>query len=138
MFGDMMYLYKNNKLSADCKVDFQVLLSALGGYSELHFQSLKEANSDIANKYLALKNEINFELMVSIIKRTSELDKWLKFAELRKSYWDKRNQAMADNIIRYSNEFKGKRMVVLVGNDHKYALIKILRQHNFETRNYYK
>ena len=138
MFGDMMRLYKDNKLPADCKVDFQVLLAALGSYSDLHFQSLKEANSDVTTKFIALKNEINFELMISIIKKTDALKKWLKFAELRRDYWDKRNSIMAENIVKYSNEFKGKKIVVLVGNDHKYALVKILKQRNFEVRNYYE
>lgn len=137
MFGEMLNMHKNNKFSEGCKIDFEVLLSALNSYSNLNFSSLREANSDVATKFLALKNKINFELMISIIKRTKELEEWVSFAELRKDYWNKRNKIMAENIIKYANEFKKKRVVVLVGNDHKYALVEILKQSNFEVKNYY-
>ncbi|RNI27427.1 hypothetical protein EFA69_14935 [Rufibacter immobilis] len=137
MFSEMLNIYKNNKLSESCKVDFEILLSALSSYSELHFSSLRESNSDVATKFLALKNKINFELMLSIIKRTEGLKNWLNFAELRMEYWNRRNRAMANNIIKYANEFKGKSIVVLVGNDHKYALLELLKNHNLEVKNYY-
>jgi hypothetical protein len=138
LFKEMMSLYKSNQLSQDCNVDFEVLLAALGSYSTLSFRSLQEANSDVATKFLALKNKVNFELMLSIVKRTKQLEKWVGFAQLRKDYWDERNTVMAENILRYSREFSGKRVVVLVGNDHKYALVDLLRQHKLVVKNYYE
>lgn len=138
MFKEMLALYKSNRFSESCKVDFELLLSALTSYSNLKFASLREANSDVATQFLALKNKINFESMISIVKRTSELEKWLKFAQLRSEFWDKRNNQMAENIAKYANEFSGKRVVVLVGNDHKYALIEKLKQGNIEVKNYFE
>ena len=138
MFNEMISLYKSNQLSDDCKVDFEVLLAALSSYSALNFRSLQEANSDVAMKFLALKNKVDFELMMSIVKQTKQLVKWVGFAQLRKTYWDKRNMAMAENILRYTTEFNGKRVVVLVGNDHKYALVELLKQHNIAVKNYYE
>ncbi|RIV19886.1 hypothetical protein DYU11_23485 [Fibrisoma montanum] len=137
MFKEMLDFYKSNKLSEDCKVDFEILLLALSSYSSLKFNSLKESNSDVATKFLALKNKINFELMISIAKRTKDLEKWVSFAELRKNYWNKRNKIMTENIIKYAKEFKGKRIVVFVGNDHKYALVEMLKENNFEIKNSY-
>lgn len=137
MFGEMLKLYKQDKFSPSCKIDFDILLSTLTSYSELHFNSLREANSDVTTKFLALKNQINFELMVSITKRTTELKHWLKFAELRKEYWNKRNKTMVDNIIKYATEFKEKHIVIFVGNDHKYALTEMLSQRNFLINNFY-
>lgn len=137
LFGEMLNMHKNNKFSESCKIDFEILLSALNSYSKLNFSSLRESNSDVATKFLALKNKISFEIMISIVQRTKELEKWMSFAKLRKDYWDKRNNTMAENIIKYTDEFKGKRVVVLVGNDHKYALVEMLKQSNFEVKNYY-
>ncbi len=136
-FGEMLNMHKNNKFSEDCSIDFEILLSALNSYSKLNFSSLRESNSEVATKFLALKNKISFEIMISIVKRTKELEKWMSFAKLRKDYWDKRNNTMAENIIKYTDEFKGERVVVLVGNDHKYALVEMLKQSNFEVKNYY-
>ncbi len=138
MFGDMLKLYKNNTVFESCKVDFEILLSALNSYESLKFSSLREANSEITMKFLALKTKIDFELILSITRQNKELSKWVEFAELRKNYWDKRNNGMVENIIKYANEFKGKKVVVLVGNDHKYALNEKLKQKNVDVREYYK
>lgn len=138
MFGEMMTLYTSNKLSENSKVDFEILLAALSEYSQLHFSSLKEANSDIAAKFLALKNKINFQLMISVVKQTKKLHHWLKFARLRSDYWDIRNKAMAENIIKYVNEFKGRKVIVMVGNDHRSALLEMMKKKNIVTNNCYE
>ena len=138
MLGEMINLYEQDKFSADCKTDFEILFSALRSYSELTFNSLAEANSDVTTKFLALKNKIGFELMISIVKRTEELKKWTEFAELRKEFWDKRNKVMFETINGYAKEFPQKKIIILVGNDHKYALLELLKQNNFEVKNYYE
>ena len=138
MFNEMLNLYENNKLSANSKTNFEILLSALISYANVEFRSLTEANSDVATKFLALKNKINFELMISIVKQTEELEKWLEFSELRKDFWDRRNKAMFEKISGYSKEYPDKKIVVLVGNDHKYFLLELLKQNEFEVKNYYE
>ena len=138
MFDEMLHLYKNNKLSENCKTDFEILLSTLDSYSKVKFRSLSEANSDVATKFLALTNKINFDLMISIVKQTKELEKWLKFSELRKDFWNRRNKAMFHKINGYSKEYPDKKIVVLVGNDHKYFLLELLKQNEFEVKNYYE
>jgi len=138
MFSEMLKLNDENKFSESCKVDFDILLSTLINYSELHFNTLKEANSDVTTKFLATKNKINFELMISIIKQTNELKEWQEFAELRKEYWDKRNFVMVENIIKYVSEFPDKKIIVLVGNDHKYALLEPLKQANIIVKDYWE
>jgi len=137
MFNEMLNLYKNNKLSENCKTDFKILLSTLNSYSDVKFRSLSEANSDVATKFLALTNEINFNLMISIVKQTKELEKWLDFSELRKDFWNRRNKEMFDKIKGYSEEYPNKKIVVLVGNDHKYFLLELLKQNKFEVKNYF-
>ncbi|MGI4832571.1 MAG: hypothetical protein ACRYFK_03830 [Janthinobacterium lividum] len=44
---------------------------------------------------------------------------------------------MCANIERYTQEFVGKRIVVLVGNEHKYLLKKLLKEHQVEVNGYY-
>ena len=136
LFAAMMKLYKSNELSTACKADFEVLLLALSSYSALSFSSLKEANSDVSTRFLALKTTVDLELMLSIAQQTRELAAWRAFAELRKAYWTKRNTVMCENIARYTKEFAGKRIVVLVGNEHKYILKKMLKEHQVEVKEY--
>lgn len=136
LFAAMMAMYKSNQLSAACKTDFELLLLALSSYSTLSFRSLKESNSDVSTKFIALKSAVDLDLMISIVKRTNALAGWLAFAELRKTYWQQRNTVMCENIVRYSREFAGKRMVVLVGNDHRYILKNMLKERQVEVKNY--
>jgi hypothetical protein len=35
-----------------------------------------------------------------------------------KDFWDKRNKVMAENIIEYTKEFEGKKIVVFMGFEH--------------------
>jgi hypothetical protein len=137
LFGVMMKLYQSNQLSAACKTDFEVLLLALSSYSALSFSSLKELNSDVSTKFMALKNTVDLDLMLSITQQTKALAEWRAFAALRKAYWTKRNVAMCANIERYTKEFAGKKVVVLVGNEHKYLLKKMLKEHQVEVNGYY-
>ncbi|TGE03722.1 hypothetical protein [Hymenobacter fodinae] len=136
LFAQIMKLYKSNQLSTAGKTDFELLLLALGSYSNLSVRSLKELNSNVTTRYTALKSTVDFELMLSIVRQTNELAPWLPFAELRKAYWQKRNTAMCDNIVRYAREFTGKKLVVLVGNEHKYILQDMLKQRNMEVKEY--
>lgn len=137
LFGAMMKLYQSHQLSAACATDFEVLLLALSSYSTLSFRSLKELNSDVSTKFMALKSTVDLELMLSITQQTKALAEWRAFAALRKAYWTKRNAVMAANIVRYTQEFAGRRIVVLVGNEHKYLLKKMLKEHQVEVNGYY-
>jgi len=137
MFKDMLECYKTNQLSENCKLDFEILLFALSNYSGLKFNSLREANSDVSTKFMALKNKINFDIMLSVIKNTPALNKWQKFAELRKDYWEQRNNGMVNNILKYTDEFKDKKIVILVGNDHRYILLDKLKQKHVSVANFY-
>lgn len=137
MFGEILRLYKSDSLTRDTKVDFEILLASLNDYSNLHFSSLREANSDVAMKFMSLKSKVDFELMVSIIQRNPKLKQWLAFAKLRKSYWIERNEVMAENIDRFVSEFKNKKIIILVGNDHKYILSELLKQKNITIANYF-
>ena len=137
MFGEIFSLYKSDSLTGDTKVDFEILLASLNDYSNLHFNSLREANSDVAMKFMSLKSRVDFELMISIVERNPKLKRWLTFAKLRKSYWAERNEVMAENIDRFVSEFKNKKIIILVGNDHKYILSELLKQRNITVSNYF-
>ena len=45
---------------------------------------------------------------------------------------------MFEKIKYYSKEFPSKKIVVLVGNDHKYFLQNLLTENKFEVKNYYE
>jgi len=46
------------------------------------------------------------------------------------NFWDLRNNTMASNIIKAANKYKGKRIVVLTGVQHKYYLKELLEKYD--------
>jgi len=60
---------------------------------------------------------------LEMIRSTPELQDHLAFWELACAEWERRNKAMAVNIIRWIEKFRGKQLVVLVGAAHKYFLL---------------
>jgi len=57
------------------------------------------------------------------------------------NFWDLRNNSMAINIIKKANEFKGKKIAILTGVQHKYYLKELLDKYadgNYELIEYFK
>ncbi len=61
--------------------------------------------------------------------------------KLMSSFWDLRNQTMANNIYNIAQQHSGKKIVVLTGFLHRYYLIKELKKLNngsFEIKEFYQ
>ena len=83
-------------------------------------------NSRGFDDLIRVKHEISDELLPGLSARTPSLGNLAgEFAFLR-DQWDERNRIMADNIIAQARKFQGKRLVVICGVDHKYALRDLL------------
>ena len=57
------------------------------------------------------------------------------------NFWDLRNNSMAINILRQANKYKGRRIVVLTGVQHKYYLKELLLKFadgSYELKEYFK
>ena len=127
MFEDIRSLYKKNELSKKDKEDFELILYALEVGSKVTFRSAQDLNSDVSEKFWSLRQKILYPKMVSIVENTEQLHHWIDFAREWASHWHKRNEIMVDNIIKIANGYKNKRIVVLVGNEHKSGLLDLLK-----------
>ncbi|GHT58519.1 hypothetical protein AGMMS50239_03230 [Bacteroidia bacterium] len=94
----------------------------------MKYNSLKEVNSDLNQKFTELKYRTIYDLIISITQDTEELNKWIPFAQLQKDFWVKRNEVMAENIVKYSKEFENKTIVVFMGFEHKYYIVNLLKE----------
>jgi len=119
--------------------------SMLLNFDKLNKSLLKEyprvINSEAADSICAVNVR---HLIASYLKFTEtfpELKQFKGFIISQKEYWDKRNQAMAKNIIKYAEEFQGKRIIVTTGFEHRYYLrneLKKSQKQTFELKEYWE
>ena len=126
MFRDIYNLFQQNKLGRKDREDFTLILYALELGGSLTFNSVQEMNSDLSMRFWRLRHRILYPKMVSIVKSVEELHHWIDFAIEWEAFWHRRNAAMADNIRKIANEYNNKRIVVLVGIEHKLCLLELL------------
>lgn len=126
LFKEMLKLYKKNKLSDTNKNLFKVAMKILSQYGEAKVKTLSDINSDFFDKFTELKYSV-YDIFIQICSTERKLKKWVEFAHLQKNFWEKRNKIMATNISNFAEEFKGKKLVVFVGYEHRYFLINELK-----------
>ena len=78
--------------------------------------------------YLSLREYILYQKLVSIVETEEMLNHWRSFVRLWSSRWYERNEVMAANIRRMAEVYPGKRLLVLVGLEHKPGLLKLLKE----------
>lgn len=125
MWGDVLNLYEMNELSKKDREDVD-LIRLVMNYNGMTFNSVRDLNVNMTVKFLSVREKIIYPKMLSIIENTEKLQHWIDFARIWKAHWFERNAIMADNIKKITNEYKNKRIVVLVGLEHKPGLLDLL------------
>jgi len=67
-----------------------------------------------------LQNSIYLDVPINLCETIGPLKKYYKLAVWQKEFWEKRNNVMGQNILKFVPKYK--RIVVLTGNMHKYYL----------------
>lgn len=132
MWAAINHLYKENKLSLQQK-SFIDDYNRSGDYIWKYVKdsSLIKLNQksliDSTRKYIELY-ALN---MYSLVDQYETTKQYASFVKEDISLWDRRNSKMAENILQYIKSLDGKRIVVLTGLYHKYALLDLLssKQH---------
>lgn len=121
-------LYRANAIDEASKWFYQT-------YSKMNFTLRYFDNADLAtinsastSAVMELRQDMMYNGLLKIAERTPAMADMVKFWKENGDFWNFRNGEMTKNIIRYANEFKDKKVVVLVGYYHKYALIKNLKK----------
>lgn len=150
MEGSVKYLYMNKGFERYMNIELEM--------DEQYFkEKMNPANTTLYEKYINLREKsfeykeelsvINSLEMDALIKSTEEaqnnlgeiinasqsLNKHKEFYEEFVAFGKKRNNKMVSNIIKYTEEFKGKKVVVLVGYTHRYFLVEELKDKEDES-----
>jgi len=71
-------------------------------------------------------NKILRSGITNLIKETPELSDYADYWKKEYDFWIERNDAMVKNILNFSKEFKGKKILVMCGFAHKTILLSEL------------
>jgi len=86
---------------------------------------LKEINSATTQGLCKLRQDFNYvQALNYICKRNAYMRQYTGFWKMDGDFWTFRNRTMVDNILKYCDEFKNKKIVVLTGAMHKYFLME--------------
>jgi hypothetical protein len=138
IFNQIRSFHSENKLSKSSENYFEIFMSTLDLYAHVKYNSLKEVNSDLNQKFTELKYQTMYDLMIAITQDTEGLKEWIPFAQLQKDFWVKRNEVMAENIVKYAKEFENKTIVVFMGFEHKYFIVNLLNKQNVNLMEYWE
>jgi hypothetical protein len=124
--------YSENKITSALLPLFDLCLKYNNYYVSMSSKSYRELNkkvvSDSIRSFMALEKELNLKLIENI----PELGIYKDWQTQNYANWVQRNEAMAKNIIRFTDTTKAKRVVVFTGILHKYYLIDLLNSYNNE------
>ncbi|MBC7398987.1 MAG: hypothetical protein H7289_03510 [Mucilaginibacter sp.] len=116
-------LYKGNMLNDTTWFTVNSLYSATQILNNYGYMQLKDINSIACMGAASLRQGLLYRNEVNIIKNNPDLHSWYAVAKENADFWDLRNNTMVSNIIRYVETYPNKRIAVIVGYFHKYALV---------------
>jgi hypothetical protein len=120
-------LYRNNMLNDTSWFIINSLYSASQILNNMGYMRLKDINSAICMQAASLRQNLLYKREVDLINNNSDLKQWYPFAKDAAEFWHLRNQTMIRNILTYIKEHPNKKIAVIVGYYHKYALMDGLR-----------
>lgn len=141
MFNEILNLYKKDSLNIESKViieNFMNLNSITNGFNEM---DLKTINSEAYDNLIEIKLNSIYKYFPIVLNSNKILIKHNEHLQLDSQFWEKRNNAMAKNIIQFSKLYQGKTIVVVTGSYHKYFLKSLLepkqKECNYKIQEYY-
>jgi hypothetical protein len=94
--------------------------------------TLNKINNVKTDNILRERQNFIYNKIPEIAKNRIELKEYFNFIPFHESYWDTRNKAMAQNILKQIQLNPNKRIVVLNGFYHRYYLIDELKKYETE------
>lgn len=130
MINDLLKLYRNKLLnqSETAIIDsFLVVNKALVTVDKN--ATIHHINNLKTDSILKERQRFIYKKIPKIAKSREELKKYFDFIPFHESYWDTRNKAMAQNILKQIKLNPNKKIVVLNGFYHRYYLIDELKKY---------
>lgn len=96
-------------------------------------------NSDGYDDIIRVRHILWTEIRPEILKKYPGYEKLVEDYDFDYQEWQERNRIMANNIIKATKEYAGKRLVVITGAEHRYILRDLLRdEKSIELKEYWE
>ncbi|MFD1256427.1 hypothetical protein ACFQ3S_06425 [Mucilaginibacter terrae] len=120
-------MYKKNLLNDTTWFIVNALYSANQILNNFSHMKLKDINSALCMQAASLRQTLLYKRETEIIHYNQYLKSWYSFAKENADFWELRNKIMTKNILKYIKMYPRKKIAVMVGFYHKYALIDYLK-----------
>lgn len=118
-FEELTELYESGRMSSNVSELISGLMNSMNYAEYLSYNTPFEINRPENDTLIKEINYYDFQAFHQIIDETPELSEYEEYWQDHTNFWVMRNNAMIDNIIQYTKEFNGKRLIVLCGFSHK-------------------
>lgn len=95
---------------------------------QLQQGELKEINSVATQQLIQQRQLMLYQGLLKICYSNQFLNRHKQFWKQNGEFWSFRNNEMVSNIIKYCNDYKNKKIIVLTGFYHKYYLTQELKK----------
>jgi len=89
---------------------------------------LGNINSSEGSRKIDTINYYTYKGIRNLINSLPELSKYKSYWDEEYDFWEKRNQTMLKNILKFTKSYSGKKIVVLCGFAHKNLLVRGLKK----------
>jgi hypothetical protein len=120
-------LYRKNMLNDTTWFLVNSLYIANQVLNNFSYMKLSDINSTLCMQAASLRQNLLYKREIDIIHDNQALKNWYNFAKQNADFWELRNKTMTKNILKYVDMYPGKKIAVLVGFYHKYALVDYLK-----------
>lgn len=139
-FSDVDMLSESNKLKKSAVELLDKIKSMMNISDEMSNASASFINSTVGIQKIDTINYFTYLGFEKLIKMVPELSQYTEYWKNEISFWNKRNQYMTNNIIRYKRKFEGMKIIVLCGFAHmnilKSGISKKASEENIRLRDY--
>ena len=95
-------------------------------------KTIYDFNNPIADSIIRIRQEFVYNKIPKILSTKELSDDLKEFIPIHANYWDTRNMAMVNNIIKQIKNNPNKKIVVFTGYSHRYYLIDELKKREEE------
>ncbi len=145
-------LYHKDLLNPSDSKTYKDYLNINDSLNSLAYHGIKAFNNSDTDNIAQTRQEFQYQKLLHImneypvfsdtyyVKSDGDIISYFEGYKKASEFWDLRNRTMAKNILHFTDEYRGKRIVVLNGFFHRYYLDSLLRpeqeESNFIIKNF--
>jgi hypothetical protein len=142
MFTEIFRLKEKDSLTFENNIILDNFIDLNRVVNNFVQSDLKTINSSPVDYLVKVKMNSLYKNFPHLLSTTKNLEKFKEHLDLDAAFWIKRNNEMANHILKFIELYKGKTIVVITGSFHRYYLKEILqpkeKEYNFRIKEFFE